>query len=75
MTDPEGRKRIKLIVDFPSLLSDRRAQQMLALTAENHRILLMLRRRAFKDSVDMCIALAASLGSHCNANLPPPAFD
>jgi len=74
-TDQEGRKRIKLIVDLPSLLSDRRAQQMLALTAENHRILLMLRRRAFKDSVDMCIALAASLGSHCNANLPPPAFD
>jgi hypothetical protein len=74
-TDPEGKARIRLAVDFPSLARDREAQQMLALTAENHRILLMLRTRALRDSERMCVALGSAVARPCNRNLPPPKFD
>lgn len=74
-TDPEGKERIRLFVDFPALLRDRQAQQVIALTAENHRIILMLRRRAFRDSAKMCVALGAAVGRACNRNLPLPRFD
>lgn len=74
-TDPEGKEKIRLVVDFPALVRDRQAQQVIALTAENHRILLMLRKRALKDSEKMCVALGAVVGRPCNPNLPPPKFD
>lgn len=74
-THPDGKEKIRLVVDFPALVRDRQAQQVIALTAENHRILLMLRTRALKDSERMCIALGSMVGRRCNRNLPPPRFD
>lgn len=74
-TDPKGKERIRLTVDFPALLRDRQAQQVIAITADNHRILLMLRTRALRDSERMCLALGAAVGRSCNRNLPPPRFD
>jgi hypothetical protein len=74
-THPEGRERIRLYVDFPSLLRDQSAQQVIALTAENHRILLMLRTRVLTDSEKMCAALGSAVGRPCNRNLPPPKFE
>lgn len=74
-TDPAGKERIRLTVDFPTLLHDQQAQQVIALTAENHRILLMLRTRALRDSEQMCVALGAAVGRSCNRNLPPPRFN
>ena len=73
--DPKGQEQIRLFVDFPALLRDRQAQQVIALTSENHRILLMLRTRALMDSERMCVALAASIGRSCNRNLPLPTYD
>lgn len=74
-TDTRGEERMQLVVDFPALLKDRDAQQLIALAAENHRILLMLRTRALRDSERMCIALGNEVGRPCNRNLPPPTFD
>ena len=73
--DPQGQKQIRLFVDFLALSRDRQAQQVIALTSENHRILLMLRLRALKDSERMCVALAASISRSCNRNLPLPTYD
>ena len=73
--DPRGQKQIRLFVDFPALMRDRQAQQLIALTAENHRILLMLRKRALRDSERMCVALANSIRRSCNRNLPLPTYD
>jgi hypothetical protein len=73
--DPAGNQRIRLWVDFPALLRDGQALQTIALTAENHRILNMLRVRALRDSEEMCVALAGAVGRICNRNLPPPAFN
>ena len=74
-TDTRGEERMQLVVDFPALLKDRDAQQLIALAAENHRILLMLRTRALRDSERMCIALGNEVGRPCNRKLPPPTFD
>ena len=74
-TDTRGKDRMQLRVDFPQLLRDREARKLIALTAENHRILLMLRTRALRDSERMCIALGKEVGRPCNRNLPPPTFD
>lgn len=74
-TDPEGKEKIRLVIDFPALVRDQQAQQLIALTAENHRILLMLRKRALKDSERMCLALSSVVGRRCNLDLPPPSFD
>ena len=74
-THPDGNEKIRLIVDFPALIRDRQAQQVIALTAENHRVLLMLRTRALKDSERMCNALGSVVGRRCNPNLPLPRFD
>lgn len=74
-TDPRGKERMQLLVDFPQLLRDREARQLIALTAENHRILLMLRTRALRDNERMCIALGQEVGRACNRSLPPPIFD
>ena len=73
--DPKGKKQVRLLVDFPALLSDQQAQQLIALTAENHRILLKLRTGALKDAERMCVALASSIGKSCNRNLPLPTYD
>lgn len=73
--DPKGQEQIRLFVDFQALERDRHAQQLIALTAENHRILLMLRTRALRDAEKMCMALAASIGRSCNRNLPLPTYD
>ena len=73
--DPKGQKQIRLFVDFPALLRDRQAQQVIALTSENHRILMILRTRAFRESERMCVALATSIGRSCNRNLPLPTYD
>lgn len=73
--DPNGKEQIRLFVDFQALSRDREAKQLIALTAENHRILLMLRTRALRDAERMCVALAASIGRSCNRNLPLPTYD
>ena len=74
-TDPEGKERIRLFVDYPNLQRDQQAQQVIALAAENHRIILMLRTRALRDSEKMCVALGAVVGRPCKRNLPPPSFN
>ena len=73
--DPKGKEQVRLLVDFPALLRDQQAQQLIALTAENHRILLKLRTGALKDAERMCVALAASIRRSCNRNLPLPTYD
>lgn len=72
---PEGKEKIRLVVDFSSLVRDQQAQQVIALAAENHRILVMLRTRALMDSERMCVALGSVVGRRCNRDLPPPRFD
>lgn len=62
-------------VDFAALERDTPARQIVALTAENHRILLMLRTRALRDSERMCLALSRTVGRACNLQRPPPSFD
>lgn len=74
-SDPDGKEKMSLSVDYPALLRDRPAQQVIALTADNHRILLMLGTRVLRDSERMCLALGAAVGRSCNRNLPPPKFD
>lgn len=62
-------------VDFAALERDSQARQIVALTAENHRILLMLRTRALRDGERMCVALGKFVGRDCNLRRPPPAFE
>lgn len=62
-------------VDIPSLAADADARQLVALTAENHRVVLMLRKRALRDAERMCVALARAVGRSCKLNQPPPSFD
>lgn len=71
--DPNG--RLSMRVDFAALERDAQARQIVALTTENHRILLMLRTRALRDSERMCLALARSVGRACNLQRPPSSFD
>lgn len=70
-----GSGQLVASVNFRALAGDRQALQIIALTAENHRILLMLRTRALRDGMQVCLALAKSLGRSCNLELQPPAFD
>ena len=64
-----------ITVDFPALASDRAGRMAIARAAENHRILLRLRKRALKDSQEMCLALAAALERRCNLERALPTFD
>lgn len=75
LTDTSGKERVRLEVDLPALAGSAEAQQCLALAAENHRIPLMLRKRALGDNEQMCMALGWSLGRPCNRHLPPPTFN
>lgn len=70
--DPSG--SLSVDVDFEAIERDRNARKIIALAAENHRILLMLRRRALSDGNDMCLALGKVVGRPCNLRLPPPKF-
>ena len=72
---PEGRRRTELKVDYPALAKDRLVQEKLARLADDHRAFLLLRKRAFKNAVRMCVALGAFINKRCNLNLPPPTFD
>jgi hypothetical protein len=74
-SDPAGRKAATITVDFPALASDRAGRMAIARAAENHRILLRLRKRALKDSQEMCLALAAALERRCNLERALPTFD
>ncbi|QIK95249.1 hypothetical protein G7076_00985 [Sphingomonas sp. HDW15A] len=74
-SDPAGREAAKIVVDFPALAGDPDGRKAVSLVAENHRILLMLRRRALKDSEEMCVALGAALGRRCNLDRVAPTFD
>lgn len=67
--------RMAMQVDFAALERDSQARQIVALTADNHRILLTLRKRALRDGERMCVALAKSVGRKCNLRRPPPTFD
>ena len=71
----DGNGHMAMQLDFAALGRDLQARQIVALTAENHRILLMLRTRALHDSELMCVALGNSVGRACNLRLPPPSFD
>jgi len=70
-----GRERTKLEVDYPTLLSDRLLQEKLALLADDQRVFLRHRQRAFKDAARMCVELGLLVKKGCNLNLPPPSFD
>lgn len=67
--------RLSMHVDFAALKRDTLARKIVALTAENHRILAMLRTRALRDSERMCLALGESVGRPCNLHRPSPSFD
>lgn len=71
--DPSG--RMTMDVDFAALDRDFQARQIIVLTADNRRILLMLRNRALRDAERMCVELGAFVGRTCNLQLPPPSFD
>lgn len=70
--DPNG--RLAVDVDFAAIDRDKDARKIIAIAAENHRILLMLRTRALRDSEGMCLALGSVVGRPCNLRLPPPKF-
>jgi hypothetical protein len=74
LADPQGEKPNALQVDFGALSNDRSALKTVALVAEDHRVLLSLRKQALNDSIKMCEALAKALNQQCNRNRPPPKF-
>lgn len=66
--------RLAVDVDFATIDRDQEARKIIAIAAENHRILLMLRTRALRDSEGMCLALGRVVGRSCNLRLPAPKF-
>lgn len=72
---PEGRRRLRLDVDFQALRRDGLLLEKLAMLADDQRIFLLNRRRVLTDAKGMCVRLGRYVGRACNLDLPLPTFD
>lgn len=67
--------RTRLQVNFLEVERDGQLQEVLALTAGGHEIMLRIRRRTLKDAERMCVEIGRAAGQTCNLTRPPPRFD
>lgn len=72
---PHGERRVRLTVNFGTLVGDEAELGRLAYLAEQQRIMLVLRARALKHAQRMCVELGRYVDRRCDLRLPPPTFD
>jgi hypothetical protein len=72
---PDARRRVRLEVDFPTLVLDSQLQESLALVAGGQLQILRAGQRTMSDAAKMCIELGRVVGRACNLHRPVPNFD
>lgn len=73
--DPSAVRPPELIVDYAALAKNPDSERIIALTSAHQYGLRWIRSRALNESIEMCRALAESLGRTCNEHRPLPVFN